>query len=263
MMRYDTVNLLSGLFNNEEIPHALLFTGADLDAKEKIALRFSNWLLHPRGQSFSDFYSKVCACDLCSQIAKGIHPDLLILDGSSIQISEVRSLKNKFSSSAIFSEKKIAVIKNVHSMRVDAANSLLKLLEEPRGNALFLLMAPVRSGILPTIASRALEIRFPISPADLSERYKKNITADRIKAIEVFEEGSLSEKFAVAKKYDLERKPELIELIDVWLVRMRDDILRDHDRSRAAYMNKILKVKKIITTTNANPQLVLEEALLT
>ena len=262
MMRYETVNLLSKLAGNGTTPHALLFTGAALDDKEEVALKFSNWLFHPRGESFSDFYSKECICDLCGQIAEGIHPDLLILNGSSMQISEVRSLKNKFSSSAIFSGKNIAIIKNVHSMRIDAANSLLKILEEPPGDALFMLPAPVRSGILSTIASRAFEIRFPISPADLSERYKKNITKNNIKAIEIFEEGSLSEKFALAKKYDLENRPELIELINVWLVRMRDNILHDHDKSKAAYMNKILKVKKIITTTNANPQLVLEEALI-
>ncbi|AEB10963.1 DNA polymerase III subunit [Marinithermus hydrothermalis] len=64
---------------------------------------------------------------------------------------------------------KIAVIDGAHHLGESAANALLKLLEEPPGYARLILIAPSRELVLPTLASRTLEVRFgPVDEATLS-----------------------------------------------------------------------------------------------
>jgi len=269
MTNADSIDLLSRLSSNGNLPHALFFAGLDTGNKQDIALKFSKWLLHP-GRSnalpgdskFSEFYSRECACDSCSQISYGTHPDFLLLDNSPIQIDEIRSLKSKFSFSPLVSDRKIAIVNNAGAMTNQAANSLLKLLEEPKGNVLLILIASFRSRVLSTIASRTLEIRFPSNISSPSGGRKENIPVKHTEAVRVLQGGMLYDKFAFAKKYNLENKPELIEIIDMWLIKLRDKFLKDPSRDNINFIKKILAVKKNITTTNANPQLLLEGAFL-
>ncbi len=248
----NTALLLSKLASSGNLPHALLFTGLCHSAKKEMAFGFARWLFHGEGE-LAEFIGGNCACDSCDMIARGIHPDFFVLDKSPVQIDEIRSLKNKFSSSPFFGGLKIAIISNAETMRVEAANSLLKLLEEPRGNALIILIAPFRSRLLPTIVSRALEIKFPHTRADLSEFQK---------TIELLERGSLHQKFAIAKGYNLQNKAELVRMLDAWIAKMRDGLFGVYDKNNLYSIKKILKVKKIISTTNASPELLLEEAFL-
>jgi hypothetical protein len=183
----------------------------------------------------------------------GSHPDFFVLDSSPVKIEEIRFLKNRFSSSPFFSDRKIAIISNAETMQAPAANSLLKLLEEPRGNCLIILIAPFRSRLLATIVSRALEIKFPHTLADSSE-FNETISA--------LTHGSLHQKFAIAKRYSLQNKAELARMLDAWLVKTREELFREYGKDNLNLMKKILTIKKIISTTNASPELLLEEALL-
>lgn len=248
----NTALLLSKLVSSGNLPHALLFTGLCGSTKKEMALGFSRWLFHGLGE-LSEFIEGNCACDSCDKIGMGIHPDFFVLDSSPVKIEEIRSLKNKLSSSPFFSDRKIAVISNAESMKVEAANSLLKLLEEPRGNALIILIAPFRSRLLPTIVSRALEVKFPHTRADSSEFRE---------TIEALERGSLHQKFAIAQRYNLQNKAELMRMLDAWIAKMRDGLFGECGKNNLFSIKKILKVKKIILTTNASPELLIEEALL-
>ena len=126
----------------------------------------------------------------------------------SVQIDEIRSLKSKFSTSALLSDRKIAIVNSAEAMTNQAANSFLKLLEEPRGNVLLILIAPFRSRVLPTIASRTLEIRFSSNSPSASGGRKENIPVKHIEAVRVLQAGMLCDKFALVKKYNLENKNE-------------------------------------------------------
>lgn len=245
------IKLLSRLAESGNIPHALLFTGRDTDKKNAVALKFAKWLLHSHGD-FKDFYESECDCVICSSISQATYPDFFVLGKSPVEISEIRRLKEKFSSSPFISDRKIAVIFNAETLRIEAANSLLKLLEEPQGNALIILVAPVRSLVLPTIASRAVEIRFS---SDIAFRILPETSG-------LENPGMIFDKFSMAKKYSLENKSELVALLDAWITRMREDLLTDFSKSKIDYIKKILKVKQIVMTTNANPALLLEEVFL-
>jgi len=238
-MKPDDQNLtiLSKLDAAGNLPHALLFTGPDQISKKTAALKFIEGLSYQK----SDF---VC------------------LSESPIQIKQIRELKRKFSLSSFVSlretsrreenSRKIAIIENADAMHLEAASAFLKLLEEPRGNALFILIAHTRSRVLATIASRAVEIRFTQKPLKIASPHDKTI--------QIFEQGFLYEKFRETKKFNLKNKSELAELLDVWLFKLRSDFI---DKNSTLYlMKRIFSAKKDILTTNANPQIIIEELLL-
>lgn len=224
------LSILLKLDAADNLPHALLFTGPDRIGKKSAALKFIEDLPH-------------------------VKSDLVCLTESPIQIKQIRDLKRKFSITTFGNLRKIAIIENADAMRAEAANAFLKLLEEPRGNALFVLISHTRSRVMPTIASRAVEIRFTQQVLPTGK-----ITSPHDKTIQIFEQGFLYEKFREAKKFNLQNKSELIDLLDSWLSKLRADFI--NNASALYLLKKIFSAKQDILTTNANPQIIIEELLL-
>jgi len=222
--------ILSRFAQTGNIPHALLFTGRDDSVKAEIALGFIKSLIPDRAMPF----------------------DFLHISDSPIPIEKVREIKQNFIEGPLAGPYKVALIANAQDMRLDAANTFLKLLEEPARRALFILMAQTRSSVLPTIASRALEVRFP-AMRDLHQN-----TQDYEGIIEILDKGSFAEKFRVAQKYSLKNKPELLNVLDAWLIKLRHKLILG-ETANIIFFKKIFQLKKVIFSTNANPQLLLEE----
>lgn len=109
-------------------------------------------------------------------VTAGSHPDLMRLerlakDGGtelarSISVDQVRGLGRLFSTTASFSPWRVVVIDAVDDLERSAANALLKNLEEPPANSLFLLISHAPERLLPTIRSRCRLLRLAPLPAD-------------------------------------------------------------------------------------------------
>lgn len=101
-------------------------------------------------------------CAHCRTIIQNNHPNwhLLEPDGASIKIKQIRALQKQFQTRAYDGSKKMFVISNAEKMTDEAANSLLKWLEEPSSDILVVLIVSQRALLLPTIQSRVLEVRF-------------------------------------------------------------------------------------------------------
>jgi DNA polymerase-3 subunit delta' len=111
------------------------------------------------------------ACSHCAKLAHGTHPDLLWVSksGKRISIDQVRDLQQKALYPPVEAPKKIYVIENVEDLSLEAANSLLKILESPPRFLIFILLA--RSpNILPTILSRCQVVKLPTLPRREIER---------------------------------------------------------------------------------------------
>lgn len=97
-----------------------------------------------------------CAC--CTQIGRGSHPDIhhIVPSGASdaIRIDEVRQLLGRLALRPFSARVQVAVIEQVERFTEEAANSLLKALEEPSAHAHFLLTTSKLRDCLPTIVSR-------------------------------------------------------------------------------------------------------------
>jgi len=118
------------------------------------------------------FCPKECGtCPHCSKLAHGTHPDLTWVSksGKRISIDQVRELQQKALYPPVEAPQKIYVIESVEDLSLEAANSLLKILEAPPRYLIFILIAK-STNILPTILSRCQIVKLPTPPRSQIEK---------------------------------------------------------------------------------------------
>lgn len=112
-------------------------------------------------------------CDSCKRFEEGIRPDFILIDGQDdmIKKGEIQELEKKFSLSAYEKGHRLSyVINHVENINNEAANALLKFLEEPKVGQVAFLTTNNLERVLPTILSRSLSVRvFPIEIKKLKE----------------------------------------------------------------------------------------------
>ncbi len=145
------------------IAHAYLFSGAAGIGKYTVAKKFAYILQCPNG---------ACGeCNVCNEISRGYHSDTLeFLDnGSSIKIEEIRVALDRLNMKKQ-AARKILLIKNIERMTIQAANALLKTLEDPPEGTVFLLTTSNVKDIIPTIVSRVRTLKFrTLEDADMKD----------------------------------------------------------------------------------------------
>lgn len=128
--------------------------------------------LNCHGTSKGKSWSEPCGqCQPCRQIGLDNHPDILILEPvrGSLRIDQIRRLISALAIKPFSARHRIAIIADAHTMNLQAANALLKILEEPPANTTLILTAIQKADLLPTIVSRCRHIRFnPLEPVDLA-----------------------------------------------------------------------------------------------
>jgi len=146
------------IFSSGRLAHAYLFRGPDGVGKQLCAKVIAARLhcLQPTNDGGCGI------CTSCRKYAANNHPDITIInpEGGTIKIDRVRELRRSLAYAPYESEIRVIVIEDVHTMRVEAANCLLKTLEEPPKNNLLILTAESSREVLPTIVSRCQVIPF-------------------------------------------------------------------------------------------------------
>ena len=111
-------------------------------------------------------------CKSCSLLAAGSHPDNYILEpeeaDKAIKVDQVRDLVSFVVQTAQLGGRKVVLVEPVEAMNINAANALLKSLEEPSGNTILLLVSHQSSRLLPTIRSRCVQQASPLPSQALS-----------------------------------------------------------------------------------------------
>jgi len=182
-----------------------LFWGPEKIGKKKVAIDFAKTLQcqksphqSPEGEQVPYGAGKhgtgqaknFCGvCKNCQDIEKGIHPDLILVQAQSpsreIEISQVRDLRKALSLSSYSGNYKIAIIDEAHNLNREAANALLKTLEEPRGKAVLILISAFPNSLPKTINSRLQQIKFSLVPTEIMKNYLKNADLDEKKQEEI------------------------------------------------------------------------------
>jgi DNA polymerase III subunit delta' len=150
------VNAAHSESNSHDVTHAWLFVGPAGSGRSNLALAFASSLVCPNH-----------GCGLCSEcltVSAGTHPDVEVLnaEGISIKVDEIRELISRASWGASVSKWRIVVIEDSDRMTESAANALLKALEEPGSQTVWILCAPSLDDVLPTIRSRCRLITLQI-----------------------------------------------------------------------------------------------------
>lgn len=156
--------LLRAAILHNRVAHAYLFHGPDRIGKRLLALRFIQALCcdrpHPDGQA------EACGhCRSCEQIEHGTHPDLCLIapdtSGATprIRIEDIRELESRLIYRPLVAERKFCLIDDADRLTIEAANALLKTLEEPPGFALLVLVTSRPFALPATIRSRCQSLR--------------------------------------------------------------------------------------------------------
>lgn len=136
-----------------QLHHALLLNGQANIGKSNLATTFAQRLL-----CSSDGLYACGECKSCKLLASETHPDLTVLTTEEksrvIKIDQVRAVIDKLSGSAQQGGNKVVIVDRVDQLNVNAANALLKSLEEPTPRTYFLLLCNNLDRLLPTVISR-------------------------------------------------------------------------------------------------------------
>ncbi|MEM7735659.1 MAG: DNA polymerase III subunit gamma/tau [Deinococcota bacterium] len=111
-------------------------------------------------------------CESCMAVRQASHPDVIELDAASNNsVDDIRELREKVNLSAIRGGKRVWILDEAHMLTKSAANALLKTLEEPPSNLVFILATTEPEKLPPTILSRCQHFRFRrLSDAEIESK---------------------------------------------------------------------------------------------
>jgi DNA polymerase III subunit delta' len=172
----DAETALLNAYRSGRIPHAWLIGGAQGIGKATLAYRMARYVLtHPNPLAPSVQRAETLAVDpadpVARQVSNGAHGGLLVLERSLndrgvmrtvITVDETRETISFFGSTAAVDGWRVCIVDTVDELNPNAANALLKILEEPPQRSLFLLVSHSPARALPTILSRCRKL--PLRP---------------------------------------------------------------------------------------------------
>lgn len=172
--------MLAGAYKAGKLPHALLFAGPQGIGKATLAFHLAHHLLkHPSAANApEEFATPDPASSMSRQIATGAHPSVLHLTRpvndktksfkSVVTVDEIRKVSKFLSMTSHDGSYRVVIVDPADDMNVNAANALLKNLEEPPSRTVFILITHSIGRLLPTIRSRCQTILLqPLSAGDL------------------------------------------------------------------------------------------------
>ena len=164
-----------------QVPHALLLRGTRGNGKALFAARLAAALLCRSS-------NPPCAdCDSCRLCAAGSHPDWTRVaiepDRREIVVAQIRGLIHSVGLTARFGRYKVVVVDPAEQMNRQAANTLLKTLEEPPGATVFLLVSSNHALLLATIRSRCQSIDFPVADPGIALEWLRDRVEDPASAL--------------------------------------------------------------------------------
>jgi DNA polymerase III delta' subunit len=273
---------IENALQRDRLAHGLLFAGPNGVGKFKTAKRLAQVLV----------CEKSVACDTCSQCMSflaGSNADYMELAGDGvIKIEQVRDLIYKLSLKPYSAKYKIAVIDSAEDMTDEAANALLKSLEEPKSHTVIILVTANPNRLPKTIVSRTQKINFgAVRFSEFESLLPSNISVEQKEMIASVASGKPGTALSIASNEDLLKQlteisgyydrviklklserliaaaeladwetPELVQLFNTWLAHMQEQMRKSPDKL-------ILKRIRAVTESysqfekNANTKLVL------
>ena len=162
------LRFLQAALKSGRLGHALLFHGEDRIGKRLVAKVLAQAINCEAAPPLSP--PDACGtCRSCHQIDIGSHPDVTIIQATSGkgETDQTREIESRFIYRPLVGSRKIVILDNADLLRQEAANALLKTIEEPPPDSLIILVSAYPECLLPTIRSRCQELRFAPLPIGL------------------------------------------------------------------------------------------------
>ena len=291
---------LKNFIKTGKVPPAMIFYGPAGIGKATAAIAFAKAI---NCQELGADFEPCDNCQSCRQIEAKTHPDIIFADYAyqatllkeeeeeqqNIKIETVRALTNASQQKAVAAKWKVFIIDKAEKLVPAAANALLKFIEEPPQNTVWILVSSKRETMLPTIKSRCQSIPFaPLSTQIIENILIDNyIESDLAKKAALYADGSSANAFLIASLLEdfsaLERdasfatqvalnlprtlaqaRPKVNIILDMLLQKTHQNWLGEHTekgkKNLAEFIASLVFYKKALKQ-NVAPQMVAEAAL--
>lgn len=196
------ITFLKRALQSDQMPHALLFSGDEGVGRSSTAQALAQALNCENRQADQDACGQ---CRSCGLFAAGGHPDFWQIspEGESVQpqikIDQVRELRRQVGYHPLAGSWRVVLLKPAETLNQEAANALLKTLEEPPAGNLFILTATGDRDLLPTIVSRCRRLTFGAIPQAIMIRELqagKRLSPEQASLVAAIHNGSLGKALA-------------------------------------------------------------------
>lgn len=172
------------------VPNSLLFCGPEGVGKKAMALTLAKTL------NCLNLTTDSCdECSSCEAIDKGVHPDVMIIaaEKQEIKIEQTRFLKQMAYLRPMTGKKRVFIVVDAAEMSDPAANSLLKVLEEPPPYAHLVLVTASPFLLFPTILSRCQTLAFSAIGREEIEKIllERNFGPEQARILALLVDGNL------------------------------------------------------------------------
>ena len=235
----------------EARPHALLFCGAEGLGKKKLALEFAKSFLCLNGKGDD-------GCEACRLLnfADGnvSHPDFILVERlpekRDLSIEQMRELAKQAAFAPVLSKNKICIVEDADKLTEAAANSFLKLLEEPPAGWLIILLASSEDKLLTTILSRVVKLRFnPLAVADVKKLLlERGVAEDASEVLARISEGSVGTALNLNEQNALEYRQTALSFLEALPLEFPMNYVTDrawvvkYERAEAMLFVKLLQL---------------------
>ncbi|RJQ37043.1 hypothetical protein C4559_04125 [Candidatus Microgenomates bacterium] len=214
-----------------------------------------------------DYALKICLDEKISNFDITIVEPIIT---KSIGIEEIRNIQKRIFLTPVKSKTKAFIIKNSESLTIEAQNAFLKILEEPPQNTFIILTVTDKNILLPTIISRCKVIEIKEELVSLS----KEEALENMDYLTNLLKAGAGERLKLAQDMG-KTKEEAIENLKKMIIALRELMLNNYSNSIKTTLNSdsigvnskdiliaLNKTYTILSTTNANPRLTLENLFL-
>mgnify|MGYP001139479084 CR=1 FL=1 len=286
-------------FNQNKIFHGYLFEGPENVGKTKFALEFTLFLNCERRENQKPCF-QCQSCQLClKNNHPDIKIIEVAPEKKEILIDQITKAKESYFLSKNRSAFQVFIIKKAQLLNLYSQSAFLKILEEPLPGRIFIFIVDYPSKIFPTIKSRLQRLRFfPLTPEKMAKIFQKELKNPEFKKKIEFSFGlpgfilkwqeeeenfkdlnnqldqflkslrvDLAEKFKLAKNLAEKNEKEIIDVLNFWLWYFHSQLIKkpvDFKKiiELKVMIDKIQEAKTLISFTNCNQRLVLENMML-
>lgn len=220
--------ILTNSLKKQRISHAYLIQGERGTGKIAIASLLAKGLFCKNKQGVDPCH----VCNVCKRIESENHPDVHWIrpDGQSIKIDQIENLQKEFTYSGLESNQKVYIIAGSDTLTVNAANRILKFLEEPSKRTTAIMLTENSQSIIPTIRSRCQVIDLqPLNPSLFQEQLIDSGMSEANAILMSALTNNLDDAFELNEdEWFAEARKLVLQLVDTYATKPADIFLFIH-----------------------------------